>query len=239
MTFDDIRKEVGHLRGFRRVSENWSAEQIEEIAAVIKKGLNKFYTGASYEWSFLAPLTTLTILDGTSELLLPTEFGFLMGDIYFDGSEGGCPLIVENEPKVLRRRQQDENATGRPLYAFTYSIRPGETHGQRQKLAYWPTADDDYTITLRYSVLPDALSPTNKYPWGGQAHSDTILEACLAASEQMDGELGIHTQLYMVALEASKDFDRNVKAQTISKEASMRRPVRWSNIVTENSGFYL
>lgn len=238
MMYSDIRKEVGHLRGYGLDIDEWTAEQKELVELILKRGTNKFYTGASYDWNFLKPLVTLTILDDSESLLLPVNFAYLIGEIYFDGSNAGCPLAVENEAVVFRRRNSAVTSTGIPQFACITPEAPGSTHGPRQLLSFWPTADQDYEITFRYSVLPEALSTAQPYPYGGQAHSNTILEACLAASEQMDGNLGIHTILYSQALSGSIEHDRRTKAQALGTENRLRRPYRYSNIITPQSGFY-
>lgn len=239
LKFDDIRKEVAALRGLGRDIDAWDAQGIAWIEGALTRGYNMFLSGSSYDWSFLKPLTDLTIVEGTEDLVLPQEFAFLDGDIYFTGDFFGCPLVVENDARVLRRRNSATTTTGRPQYACITANKPGVAQGQRQILSFWPTADQDYDIALRYSILADALSTSNPYPYGGQAHSNTILEACLAASEQMDGQLGIHTTLYAMSLAGSKDYDRKVKSQTIGQENRRRRPSRYGNVVTQNSGFYL
>lgn len=215
LTFDEIRQRIGVKRGYGSVIADWSTEAAELVEMFVKDGPAMFYNQASYEWSFMTPVASLVIPDGTTEIALPASFGFPSGEIFFTDSSSVQPLEIQNAGKVLVRRQADDTSTGRPQFCAIDEREPGMTHGQRKFLIYWPESDDDYTISLRYSVLPDALSAKNPYPWGGPAHAQTILQACLAKSEQFDGEIGIHTQLYQAALEASKDYDRRVKAQTM------------------------
>lgn len=215
LTFDDIRQRLGLKRGFGPTVADWDAASAEFVEMFVKNGCDKFYNQASYEWSFLKPLANLVIATATTELVLPSEFAFLDGDIYFDSGLWGGPLVVENEAKVLLRRQIDNTTTGRPMYGCITPNRPAETHGQQQILAFWPISDQAYTIHLRYSVLPDALSTKNIHPYGGRAHSQTIMNACLAAMEEFDGQLGVHTMLFKEGLASSIDHDRKVKAQTI------------------------
>lgn len=237
-TYNEIREEVGLLRGYGTDITAWSTEQAKHVEIALRRGTEKFYKGAGHDWNFLKPLETLTLPDGSQELLLPKSFAYLIGQIYFDGSNAGCPLKVENDAVVLRRRNSAVTATGIPQYACITPTETGQTHGQRQLLSYWPTADQDYTITLRYSLLPEALSTSNPHPYGAEYHSNAILEACLSASEQLDGNLGIHTILYQQALAGAMELDRKTKAQSLGHEKRLQRPYRYSNIVEPQAGFY-
>jgi len=219
MTFDKIRQRIAEKRGYRTVIENWTDDQRDEIERRLEEGISDFY---SHDWSFKKPVKSLTIVDGTNELVLPSEFGFLIGNIYFEDTAGGEPMQVQNVGRILHLRSHDSDSSGRPQIAAIDERSPGATHEQRKYLMFWPTADDDYTITLQFDIRGEALSPTNPFPYGGDFHYKTILQACLAASEQFDGELGIHTHLYAAALEMSKEYDRKVKAQTLGLNVSKR-----------------
>ena len=224
LTFDKIRQRIGLKRGYGSTIADWDDDQKELVEQFVADGLDMFYNQSSYEWSFMAPIVTLKIPDGTTEIALPASFGFLAGDIYFESSVAAAvPLEVRNAGEVLLARQRDSSTTGRPQCAAIDERAPSELHGQRKYLIFWPEADDDYTVTLRYTVLSDALSSSNPFPWGGAAHTQTILQACLAKSEQFDGTIGIQTQLYMLSLAASKDYDRRVKAQTLGYNGDGRK----------------
>ncbi len=224
LTFDKIRQRLGLKRGYGSTIADWSAEQKELVEQFVEDGLDTFYNQSSCEWSFMAPIVDLLIVDGSTELALPASFGFLSGDIYFASSVGAQQsLEVQNAGQVLLQRQRDSSTTGRPQCAAIDERAPGETHGPRKYLVYWPESDDDYTITLKYTVLPEMLSASNPHPWGGAAHAQTILLACMAKMEQFDGAIGVQTQLYMMALAASKDYDRRVKAQTLGYNGDGRK----------------
>ncbi len=222
LTFDQIRERIGDKWGYGDVITDWSEEEARRIERIVQDGVDWFLNGSSYDWSFLRPVATLTIPTDSNEVVLPAEFGYALGDIFFESNIGANEIAIQNAGQILLMRQQDENTTGRPQYAAIDTRAPGETHTQRSFLMVWPTTDQAYTVSLRYSVLAEALSTKNPYPYGGPAHSQTILQACLAKAEQRDGMIGVHTQLYQAALEASKDFDRRVKAQTLGNMAGPR-----------------
>lgn len=216
LTYDELRQRIGKERGHGTDIERWSDSEKENIEFIIKDALRTFYSGSGYEWSFLKPLAELTIANGTTSLVLPADFGFLIGNIYFDEPAFSTPLMVVGDVQdILRMRQQSETS-GRPsIAAFSVMGAPGQTHNQRQTLEFWPEASDSYDLVCRYSVLPDALSSTSQYCYGGQMHAETIKEACLAASEKFDGVQGLHSQLYMQCLNASITNDRKLKPQSL------------------------
>ena len=47
--------------------------------------------------------------------------------------------------------------------------------GQRWALEVYPTADEEYTISLSYSISPSALTGASRYAYGGAAHTETII----------------------------------------------------------------
>jgi len=228
LSYDDIRERVGQERGYGRVKKDWTdnGDAVARIEDCMRDGTRMFYTQANHEWSFLTPLQSMTILTGTSELDLPADFGFAVDKIYFDTQPGlWClPLVYRNEGEVLLKRQWDSAFTGRPrLAAVVADGGPTVNNGQTSKLIFWPVADLDYAIQIRYSVTPNALGPGGPYPYGGAAHSQTLLEACLAASERQDGMPGPHNAIYASALENSKAYDRRLKPRTLGNEMRLDR----------------
>jgi len=73
--------------------------------------------------------------------------------------------------------------------------------------------NDDFTLKYRYYILPDALVLTTyEYPYGSAAHSETILESCLAIAEsrEKDGGDGSHQARFGGLLQSSIDHDRSL-----------------------------
>ena len=166
MTYEEIRREIGHKRGYGAEVSDWSdddavlaaltttqraaqlserTEKSEIVRRIIKRGASVFYN--AYDWSFLQPVTTLAIASGTEELILPWDFGHFKDKIYFtDSGIFGTPLCVQNDGKILLLRQQQTSTTGVPKYAAEVAMEPTGQQGSRRKLIFWPEADDDYTI---------------------------------------------------------------------------------------------
>jgi hypothetical protein len=83
-------------------------------------------------------------------------------------------------------------------------------------LDVFPTPDQAYQIKVTYSILPDALSATTPIPYGGAAHAETILEACLSvAEERLDNDPGVHAQAFAARLAASIAQDKRHRPQSL------------------------
>ena len=215
MTYDEIRQRVGYRKGYGVNVSDW--EDDEEKASLVEMalvdGANTFYT--AYEWSFLQPQRTLTIESATDELILPGDFGIFLDKIYYTDTNFGGGLCLVNDGKISLKRQQGASTTGLPQFAAEIPIEPTQQQGPRKKLIFWPTADQDYSITVRYKINARVLSTDNPHPYGGAIHATTILHSCLAAVEQDEGTIGPATQLYQMALAKSIENDRKNKAPTL------------------------
>ena len=72
---------------------------------------------------------------------------------------------------------------------------------------------DGAHLEYLFRVVPDALSPTNKYPLCGSIHGDTLMKACQAVAERKLGDdAGIYEAKFKERLAASIAVDRAVKA---------------------------
>ena len=106
-------------------------------------------------------------------------------------------------------------STGKPEHAAVEWLKGVEINrGQRANLLLFPASDADYTLNFQYYILPEMLTGTNPYVYGGSAHCETILESCKAKAEQnVNDTIGIHTTLFMERLIASISSDRRTKPQ--------------------------
>lgn len=225
----DLEAEVGFYLGWGRgtafAEPAWDDRQQREVTLCVNRGLRSFYFPAplpgeiaSYDWSFIRPHVALTLLSGSdpSVVALPDDFGGIEGVLrLFDSGRPSFAVRVVPEAFVRRKFEELPDATGQPQYAC---VQPKKgtttTRGQRFQLFVWPIADQDYTIQLQYYLLPDALSGTFPYAYGGAMHAETILAAVKAAAEQhQNGERGIEHDYFVERLRASVSLDRRNKAQ--------------------------
>jgi hypothetical protein len=142
---------------------------------------------------------------------LPDDFGGLEGKLTYEPNEGYYPITVTSEMAIRNLRQRvysTGNTSGRPYSAAVRPLITDGTDGQRFEIMLWPAVNAAYTLSYRYRVLMNLLDATNKYPYGGMVHGETIIESCLSIAEQRsDDEIGLHYQKFMERLAASVGFD--------------------------------
>lgn len=196
LSIDDLRSDMGDYLGYGRTYASMSAKQTARVDALLKTGLRKFYIPAlkgipPHEWSFLKPITTLALIADDYDYDLPDDFlAFDPGKkptfATTDNAEYPLELVDESRIRALRM-SQTITISGPPRYM---AERPkagtpmGLTAGQRFEVIFFPTPDAAYTVTYRYKVAPNAISDSQKYPYGGMQHAETIRAACLCACEQ-------------------------------------------------------
>ncbi len=157
---------------------------------------------------------------------LPDDFGYLLGRPTFASTEAYYPLDMIGEGQI-RQLQQTNATSGKPLYGATQPQTTDGTVGQRWDLMVWPTPGSTFNLTYRYHVLVSTMdASTVVRPYGGAAHSETILESCLAVAEERENdERGLHGAAYMENLAASIEYDKRLGPQTLgyNGESSDRR----------------
>jgi len=149
---------------------------------------------------------SLTITTG-GDYLLPADFGSLDGPpTFFAENIGWTPLDVVGEQRI-RYRRQFAYGTSRPLEVAIRPVPIASAATQRMEMMVWPIPDESYRMAYRYSILPTQLGASD-YPLGGRAHTQTILESCLACAERrIHDEAGIHTKAFEVHLAQSIKYD--------------------------------
>lgn len=116
----------------------------------------------------------------------------------------GDPVKIVSDG-MIRRYRQDNTSPDRPRYAAIRPVAFDPTVGQRWEIVFYPTANDAYELHGRYTVVPTMLSTVYKYPLGGVALSEVIIESCLAIAEQRlhDQVMGPHTERFETLLAAA------------------------------------
>lgn len=221
--FKDLRGDVGSFLGYGRGVDfgdaTWTARQEGTIDRFVKGGLRKFYH-CGYEWSFLKPSATLQLSTALSAVPMPDDFGSVDGRIVIStgANSNWCPVDLTG-PGVLDMEQaRNPSYTGWPRLGCLDPIKgTTATAGQRFQLRFYPTADADYTLRLRYNLNPDFLSGAFPYAYGGPQHAECLLAACKASAE-IDGDdvlNGPQFVEFMRLLAISKELDQRQKAQSL------------------------
>jgi len=224
----DMDASVGFYLGYGRGAEfgetAWTTAQTNIINEHVKTGLRRFYfpsltpnSPSSYTWSFLKPVATIVLESGVFEVELPDDFNGFDGAITVTQDGGTYPQVIWpcGIGTIDRLYAATPDAGGRPAMAAVSPIKGTSTlEGQRFQLSVFPIPDGTYTLTGHYAILPNCLSGSFPYCYGGVQHADTIREACLAAAEKdSDDMAGIHEQAFQQRLAASISMDRRLQPQ--------------------------
>lgn len=261
---DDFEAAVGHFLGFGRGAvfneTAFSASQQRDLDEVVPVGLRTFYFPPilegetdQHKWSFLQPVASITLESAASSIDLPSDFGGIEGFITVTDPNNANNVFqyveITGEGQIRNLFATSPDTTGRPQWA---AIRPKKSEGktpQRSELYVWPTADQEYTLGVAYSIIPTALDGYHPYVYGGVEHHETIRESCLAAAESSINDASmIHNMKFMERLRASVAIDRRKKGNKIGYNRDLsdarhmrglRRPDLYNrNNVTFNGVLY-
>lgn len=151
---------------------------------------------------------TAFVLSHNGNYDLPDDFGGIEGDISYVGRYQSH-IIITSEADVRRRR----TATSSQGYPAVAAVRPKTTDGsdgQRFEIMFAPIPNDAYTLSYRKQILPDALTGTVTYPYGGSIHAETIEASCLAIAElQEDETKGPQWDYFLSRLAVSIQSDKS------------------------------
>lgn len=209
LTRNALRRRIGHYAGWGEGSaaqagstlgqRAWTDYELGEINFAVNEGLRWFYNTPAipghpggHNWSFLRPITTVTVSDGDREAMLPDDFGGIDGSMVLSSPDetGFYPISTTSAPYVDQMYATNDSNTGRPTVAGVdclKSMPDGDT--QKYKLKFWPEADQTYTFKFQYYFNPNATSDTWPYVYGGAEHTSTIHAACMAAFELFHDEI--------------------------------------------------
>lgn len=207
---------VGRELGLGADPRLWDFTQRQKVETVLQAGLRKFYNPPilpgrveSHDWTFLRPVRTLTTAEDDYDYDLPVDFVCLEGPLTYAPTESVIfqPIKVLGEHQ-LRLKIRDANLSGRPTVV---AERVKDTHDgrTRHELLCYPVPDDEYEIQYRSRINPGMLVDDASVPAGGQEHAQTLIESCLAAAEEFDGNAeGPHQKRFREYLAASVARDR-------------------------------
>lgn len=229
--FKDLQAEVGDFLGYGRGADfaetAWATRQQADITRAVQGGLRMFYY-CGYDWSFLRPVTTLTLASGSVVLALPGDVGGIEGQLVISTpqSTSWWPLDLAPIGVVSQKAAELPNTTGRPQLVAIEAIKGTSlTESSRSQLRFWPTADQAYTLKVQYYVHPDYLSGSFPYAYGGPQHAEALLTACLASAERVkdnaDPRAGnsANQVAFVQLLKQSQAVDRRNKPQSFGYNA--------------------
>lgn len=214
VTYSSLRSDIGRFLGYGRDPDDWSVDQIADVEECLKSGLRQFYwppslteDSSTYQWTFLTPLSTISVTSGQSRYTLPDDCDGSIKELTFtDGDETRRIDVVRESD--LRQLPVRFPKSGDPEYAAVRALRSDGSSRQSFELLLYPTPGNDRTLEYRYGVIPGSLTESDPYPIGGSQHSETIRESCLAAAEAaLDDSQGIHAQRFATLLVSAIRLD--------------------------------
>ena len=148
---------------------------------------------------------------------LPDSFGTMVGTMTYSpgvSATQSIERIGENQMRALR--QQSTLSEDKPAKVAIIPITKVSTASTRFRAQFYPSPDAAYVLTYKFTVLPDKLTVDDLYAYGGAAHSETLLESCLAIAEsRMEDEPGIHHGRFLERLSASISYDQTLSAESL------------------------
>lgn len=238
-TYDELRAEVGSFLGWGTDPTGWSADQVNRIKRCVRSGLNQFYHPAplegemaSYDWSFMRPVLSITLPSGSNTIPLPDDTGGIEGQITINStlSRVWYPIDLVNDNMVRGKFEEFPNLTGPPQIASILWGRGTTGQGsQRVSLFVFPTPDQSYNLQFNYYVNANYLDEAFPYHMGGAPHTETVIESCLAIAEQtLDDAATIHSAKFKERLAASINADRKMKPQKLGVNRDMSDAQEWN-----------
>lgn len=148
--------------------------------------------------------TVSVVADGIYRL--PTTYGGLINTpIYIPLSGYSSPEIIMCTPEEIARRHRDSTATGTSKYISIVKA------AADYDLYVHPIVAVARELKYRFKARQDALTDSSsEYPLGSDLHSNTLLEAALAAAEAQSAGIvnGTHEQLYRLYMAESIQTDQ-------------------------------
>lgn len=222
----DLMNGVGHYLGYNEETDPlgtlsfWDADQLADVKRAVNSGyLQYLYPNVQgegkkpYEWSFLTPVAQVSFAAGDQTGDLPTDFG----GVLFGAVIRATGLIedfqhqrleVISEERFYAVTGDTDIQSGIPKYvAVIHPVQTGDTEAL-YKLGMYPTPAAGAIVKFRYMREPVMLDSANTIPWGGDRHSETLMQSCLAAAElAQDDEHGVHWERFQQRLSFSIAID--------------------------------
>lgn len=241
--YDEFRLEMSAYIGYGQDISLWTGEEDSELDRNIQEAYRYILYpsripggGITHVWSWLRQVGSVVTVSGTDTYTLAADFGSMHTRFLTYGVNTYWLPIERTSAQDLRERKQWSSQTSRPwLYALEWEPQTAGLN-QRQRIIFYPTPDDAYTLSYEYAVLTGKLSKTNPFPLGGPRISQLMIEACKAVGEaKKNGARGDQWNIFKeelgvaIALDAATLTERTVgkMASQYGEQDRFGRPTRW------------
>jgi hypothetical protein len=222
--YTDLANEIGGFLGYGFDYTAYDVGDLALVDSVLQSGVRQFYyppadagMDTSFEWSFLNPVGTVSVVADTTDYDLPDDFGRMNGRFFFNGTDelGSIPIVSYGS--LLARRSAGD-ITARPMVAAMRWKASAGGDGQRHEVVFHPTPDSEYTLSYQYVAYSGKLSVSAPYPLGGMEHAETLIASCLAvADSRINSRREVQWESFMRNLASSVARDRKGGAQNFGQ----------------------
>jgi hypothetical protein len=220
LTYDELQKQVAQFTYGTRNLQSLSPDENENLLALINNGLRRFYYPAQvdaelrHDWSFLISDFSFITEVGTQDYVMPFNFGGAIGPLYHNPPDQIKVSVAKvTAAKILWQRQMQVTLTNWPVMYAERAVSQGGTQSTRWKIMLWPAPSAVYSLAGTMRIHPLGPNGTQEYFYGGNEHSQTILESCLAQAEiQIEGQPGTHAAEFKACLWTSIVLDNQMHA---------------------------
>jgi hypothetical protein len=206
VSFAQLQETIGRVFFGKRTG--FSSAETDDIEDIIKGGLQAVYR--AHQWSFLRPTEDIVTVVSQLAYDLPAGFDGIEDNLLtWPEGEGYYPAVPIVPWSDIRRLASVNDDTGRPQCAAIIAADYDATVGSKRQIVFYPTPDDEYTLSAVMRLRWTMIDNSNPYPIGGEILAEAITEGCLAAGERLlDGAPGVHTEAFKEALEAAIRQDK-------------------------------
>jgi hypothetical protein len=221
--------------------EEWSDRKLRKINDLLDSALRTVYFEASvdgsapHRWSWLTPTGDFTMASGERTLLLPLDFEGFVGPkltvtlASSDSVYSAIPIV--GDPYLDAKYAGTSDATGRPQFAAVRDkVGTGPSNSSRRELYVYPEPDQAYVLRGQYSLIPDALTASWPYAYGGAPMSEVFKFACRAMAEaELDNiapQEGVEWPHYMRCLKLAIGRDGRRQPKTLGRNLDYSDPSR-------------
>lgn len=126
---------------------------------------------------------------------LPDDFGRFASSLHFEADQHLPSVRLVSISRVLSLRAT-QTLTGDPrLAAVRFKSATPAAIGSRQEVMFFPTPDNEHTLSYEYEAYSGKLTEALPYPLGGMQMAEVYIESCLNVAEiRMNDVAGFHGQ---------------------------------------------
>jgi len=239
-TYETLKSDVGYFLGYGH--SGFSADEVLEIEKAVNKGVDAFLhpkivDEVGYKWSFLTPVSTITLTVDEDTYALPSGITGIVGNLHYPKDSGLASIAFDVGQQRIEEAQQFYGNEGYPTLGTLLSTKVDDA--LVQKLLVYPTPQVEVVITFKGIIDVDETIVDAESPAGMELYSGVISQSCLAAAElYVDDDDGKHEKRFVEMLKGAIDRDRRLKPSLLGY-AGDKRPFQ-SDVFNYNgsSPFY-